>query len=261
MSNKPNPLTPEIIIQTLKRSSLKTVLIEGVDDLQIYRNIELDLDHLDIDFLPCGGRSTLLEVYKNKDEVSTRLLFICDNDMWLFVPSKVDKDTDLITTNGYSIENELYQDGLLLLDSLFNVNEIQRKDELIRNVCLWFAYEVSKVILNNNHDCKFSDVTILNHNVIEPNKNSFTEKFLHDRNFKEPDSALFEDIHNNYTVKLRGKYIFQVLEKLFQERPRNQVRYRRDQLFDLIYRTVISGQDTKKILNSRVTQIEAFFAD
>lgn len=260
MSNRPNPLTPEIIIQTLKRSSLKTVLIEGVDDLQIYRNIEVDLDHLDIDFFPCGGRNTLLEVYKNKGEITTKLLFICDSDMWLFVPSEINHENDLITTNGYSIENELYQDGLVLLNSLFNANELQRKDELIRNICLWFAYEVSKVILNNKHDCKFSDVTILNRSIIETNQNSFTEKFLQDRNFQEPDNALFEEIHNEYTVKLRGKYIFQVLEKLFQERPRNQIRYRRDQLFDLIYRTVISEQNPDKILNSRITSIETFFA-
>lgn len=261
MSNKSNPLTPEIIIQTLKRSSLKTVLIEGVDDLQIYRNIEEDLDHLNIDFFPCGGKSCLIEIFKRRDDVSNRLLFICDSDMWLFVPPPVSLNKSLILTNGYSIENELYQDGLMVLNSLFSDAELERKNELIRNICLWFAYEVSKVLVNNNHDSKFSDVTILNHRIIEPQENHFTEDFLLERNFQDPDEALFEDIHENYTIKLRGKYIFQVLEKLFQERPRSQVRYRRDQLFDLVYRTAVAGRDPNKILNSRVKEIQDFFAD
>lgn len=35
-----NPLTPEILLETLKRSSLKTVLVEGTDDMEVYRKDE-----------------------------------------------------------------------------------------------------------------------------------------------------------------------------------------------------------------------------
>ncbi|MBK9355478.1 MAG: hypothetical protein IPN09_16365 [Bacteroidetes bacterium] len=45
--------------------------------------------------------------------------FICDSDLWLFVPSLKFINEDLITTNGYSIENELYQDGIEILNTLF----------------------------------------------------------------------------------------------------------------------------------------------
>ena len=39
MAKKQTPLTPEILIATLKRSNLKTILIEGKDDLLIYKKI------------------------------------------------------------------------------------------------------------------------------------------------------------------------------------------------------------------------------
>ena len=64
---KKNPLTPEIIISTLKHSSLNTVLIEGKDDLQVYNLMEKNIDNALISFLPCGGRNTLLKVLEEKD--------------------------------------------------------------------------------------------------------------------------------------------------------------------------------------------------
>lgn len=257
---KKNPLTPEIIIETLKRSNLKTVLIEGKDDLQIYRHIEEEVDFLEVDFLACNGRNNLLEVYKAKNDISTKLLFICDSDLWLFVPKPEFINEDLITTNGYSIENELYQDGIEILNTLFSEEEILKKKQIIENLCVWFAYEVSKVLQNTQYDCKFSDVSILNEEIIELNSFHLREEFLKNRNFIEPDKNLIEDIKNNYKIKLRGKFIFQVLEKLFKERGKNLIRYRKDQLFDLIYRTVSNNDDNEKIINIRKKQIIEHFA-
>jgi hypothetical protein len=259
MMSRNNPLTPEIIIETLKRSSLQTVLIEGKDDLQVYRNIEEDLHFLDIDFLPCNGRSNLLEVYKSKNSISSKLLFICDSDLWLFVPRPNYIADDIIVTNGYSIENELYQDGIEILNTLFSEEEIVKKKEIIESLCLWFAYEVSLVLNSEQYDCKFSEVSILNHTIMELNSTSLSTNFLKSRNFREPSPQLLEDIKTNYKIKLRGKFIFQTLEKIFQERNKKMVKYRRDQLFDLIYRTIVKSNDDNKILNIRRREIMQHF--
>lgn len=256
---KKNSITPDILIETLKRSSLKTVLIEGKDDLQIYRLIEEELEDLDIDFLPCDGRTNLLEVYKAKDEISTQMLFICDSDLWLFTSRPDYVERDLISTLGYSIENELYQDGLDFLNSLFSKDELIKKKEIIDNICVWFAHEVSLFLNNQQYDCKFSDVSILNKEIVESNKCTLNERFLNARNFLKPQDELVDDIKSNYPVKLRGKFIFQTLEKIFQERSKSLVKYRKEQLFDLVYRHVGMSGDNTKILNMRKKQILDYF--
>lgn len=255
-----NPLTPEIIIETLKRSSLNTVLIEGKDDLLIYRQIESELDSVDIDFFPCNGRSNLLEVYKVKDTIEAKLLFICDSDLWLFVPKpEYIIDNDLIATEGYSIENELYQDGLDIIESLFSKDELEKKRAVIDNLCRWFAHEVLLVLADNQHNCKFADVSLLNTSIMEVKATNFKDDFLASRNFTEPKAEVLEDITQNYMIKLRGKFLFQTIEKIFQERPKEMVKYRKDQIFDMIYRLVSKAENPDKIINKRKKQIQDYF--
>lgn len=266
MAKNNNPLTPDIIIESLKRSSLQTVLVEGEGDLKIYRRIEQEL--LDrgfaIYFLPCNGKLNLLEVYKSRNEIPTKLLFICDSDLWLFCPKPAEFNDDLITTEGYSIENELYQDGKDMLKGLFDKDELIRKKKIIKNLCSWFAYEVSLVLKNNSHDCKFSEVSVLNHKIMGKNSCQLSEDFLGERGFTRPPDELEKAIADEYHIKLRGKFIFQTLQKLFQERDKNSVtlvRYNDDQLFDLIYRNVSKSNDATKILNRRKQQIIEHFQE
>ena len=258
MAKKESPLTPEILIATLKRSNLKTVLIEGKDDLLIYKKIESELEDLDINILPCNGRTALLEVFKNKSDIDSELLFICDADLWVF-DNKAPISDDLIVTEGYSIENELYQDGSTILNKLLSANEIISKNLMLSNICEWFAYEVEKYLNCQTCDCKFSEVTILNTNVMARNSNNFTDNFINERMNSKASDNLIDDIKANYDVKLRGKYLFQIYEKLFQQRSKQAVKYRRDQLFDLIYNIVSSDNEPNKNINNRIKQISEFF--
>jgi len=258
MSRDTNALTPEIIIATLKRSDLKTVLIEGKDDKLIYNQIEEQLEDIDINILPCNGRSALLKVYEEKDNIDAELLFICDSDLWVFDEEKLNRQ-DLISTEGYSIENELYQDGYSIIEKLLTKDELERKEELIKNICHWFSFEVEKYLENRSRDCKFSDVSILNKTIMAKNSYRFCEEFLIARGFEEPNMTLKNDIIENYSTKLRGKYIFQVFEKIFQERGKGAIRYRTEQLFDMIFKTVTHRDDKEKIMNRRKQEINVFF--
>ncbi|RDC65031.1 hypothetical protein [Adhaeribacter pallidiroseus] len=254
-----NPLTPDILIEVLKRSGLNTVLIEGIDDLQIYRNIEKELDIIDLDFLSCGGRTKLLEIYKRKNEISSKLLFICDSDLWLFFGRPDFADEDLITTEGYSIENELYQDGEHILIKLLTDDEKLKLALIIKNVCLWYSREVEKAINEQSYDCSFSNVSLLNTAIIPKKSIEFSAEFLNKINFQEPDEAIFQDILTNYQVKLRGKFLFQAYIKIFQERGKEGIKYSVDQLFDLIYRMVISENSEDSILIKRRNIIQSYF--
>lgn len=246
-----NPLTADVIIATLNRSSLKTVLIEGKDDLQIYRNIESELDIFDLDILPCGGRKTLLKVYRRKNELKSNPLFICDSDLWIFINKPSDLNSDLIATVGYSIENELYQDGKRYIDPLLTIDERTNFNTLLHNVCEWFAYEVEKFMNNNAYDCEFSEVSLLNEEVISKGQFTFLRDFLDKRNFISPDDKIKNDIISNFSLKLRGKFIFQIYEKIFKERKKGSVKYNRDTLFDLMYRYITEENNENSIIVKR----------
>jgi len=259
MSNK-DSLTADIIIETLKRSNLNTVLIEGVDDVEVYRTLEEYLDIPDISFMECQGRTNLLKVFDRKDEINENVLFICDSDLWVIL-GKPDayQDERLISTNGYSIENDLYSDGEIYLNKLLKSNEIAKRDEIIKNICEWYSHEISLVAQDMAYDCKFSDVSILNTTIMKKYSAQFEESFLASRNYAIAERELYNSIFNDFNNKLRGKFIFQIFEKIFQERQKRSIKYLKSQLFDMILNFVLTDNDSEKILVKRKLQIIEYF--
>ncbi len=259
MSNS-EVLTAEIIIETLKRSNLNTVLIEGVDDVDIYRTLEDYLELDDISFFECQGRSNLLKVFERRSELNDNVLFLCDSDLWIIFGKPTEyNDKQLISTEGYSIENDIYNDGEQILEKLIKSNEIIKRDEVIKSICEWYAHEISLVAQNNAHDCKFADVTILNTTVMKKYATIFESNFLDSRNYVAAEDSLFNEIHNDFKTKLRGKFVFQIFEKIFQERKKKSIRYSKSQLFDMILNFILSENDDEKILVKRKLSIIEYF--
>jgi len=259
MSNS-EVLTAEIIIETLKRSNLNTVLIEGIDDVDVYRTLEDYLELDDISFLECQGRSNLLKVFERRCELSDNVLFLCDSDLWIIFGKPTEyNDKQLISTEGYSIENDIYNDGEKILEKLIKSNEIIKRDEMIKSICEWYAHEVSLVAQNNAHNCKFSDVTILNMAVMKKYATIFESNFLSSRNYIAAEDDFFNEIHTDFKIKLRGKFIFQIFEKIFQERKKKSVKFSKSQLFDLILNIILSENDINKILVKRKLSIIEYF--
>lgn len=261
MSNSKS-LTADIIIETLKRSNLKTVLIEGIDDVEIYRTLEEYLDLSDISFLECQGRTNLLTVFERRNELNDNVLFICDSDLWVIVGKPdIYKDDRLITTEGYSIENDLYTDGEEFLSKLFKSNEVTKRDEIIKSICEWYSHEISLVLQNLAYDCKFADVTILNTSIMKKYSAQFEQSFLKNRNYAVAERELYESIISDFKNKLRGKFIFQIFEKIFQERQKKSVKYSKSQLFDMVLNFVLTDNNEEKILVKRRLQITDYFKE
>ena len=79
------PPTVDELVETLRRSSLPTLLVEGRDDMVVYRWLESTDCEEPVDVLQCGGRSRLLKVYERRNEFARlRCVFLADSDMWLF---------------------------------------------------------------------------------------------------------------------------------------------------------------------------------
>lgn len=119
----PDVYTVEDALSLLRNSSLPTVLTEGTDDYRILRKIEKNLSGLGVDFLPLGGRNTVLKVWERlPQERRKNTLALVDLDTWIYfgIPS-IYQDDSILVTNGYSIENDLALD--FDIQSLFNEQE------------------------------------------------------------------------------------------------------------------------------------------
>jgi len=212
------------IVSYLKRTKLPTVLVEGADDKSIYRNIEGRFEGLGIDILVCGGRDALLNVYSRRSEFSTsKVIFVADKDMWYFtgIPKKYQEE--IIFSNGYSLENDLYVKELF--EGLLEDNEKRDFRKLISELARWFAYEVSRFKLEGHTFC---DVHI---NRITDG-NSLSQEYLIEIGFVEPDPSLVNKIINTYEESLRGKTLFQAILRFLSSSARKS-KYSRYNLLEM----------------------------
>jgi len=137
-------LTVDELVSTLKHSNLATVLVEGDDDVIVYRWIEEKIGVINANVLPCEGRNNLLAVYKRRSEFShLNTVFVADKDMWIFTTIPAEYNHNIIWTTGYSIENDLYA-GSNIDEKMLNRNEKIGYHELVKNVTKWFAFEVEQ---------------------------------------------------------------------------------------------------------------------
>lgn len=155
MSSKREPSVDELIA-TLKNTNLNTVIIEGKSDVVVYRNFPNRSSNLCFDVLPVGGRNNVLEIFKNKKEIieknrnKIKLVFVVDQDLWVTkgIPSCY-QDSSIVTTDGYSIENDVIRDSSLIniVNHPHNSSFSSDLDKLI----YWYALAVSRETDYKNH--------------------------------------------------------------------------------------------------------------
>ncbi|WP_179953190.1 DUF4435 domain-containing protein [Desulfobotulus mexicanus] len=116
IAGSPYPASVDEIMATLRHSSLPTLIVEGGDDVIVYREIENRLSHMGISVFPAHGRPNVLELFRRRNELSAtlKLAFVADRDTWVHtgIPREYSQNC-LIFTHGYSIENDVYVDGRL----------------------------------------------------------------------------------------------------------------------------------------------------
>ncbi|WEI10088.1 DUF4435 domain-containing protein [Acinetobacter soli] len=85
---KINPFTVPVIVARIKNLATgKIVVVEGVDDIIVYRSLITIFASKRIQVLTAGGRDKVLEVF---DEVKKlgyldKAIFIVDQDSWIFL--------------------------------------------------------------------------------------------------------------------------------------------------------------------------------
>lgn len=197
--------TVDELYELLKRSSLPTVLVEGKDDIIFYRRIEEDLREFGVDMLPAGNKGAVLDLYKRISAESGFLpiIYVVDNDLW--VHGYIDSDgkpEEVITTAGYSIENDLYLDGDL--ESLCHGPELERFRAELDRFLYWYALAVSRKLRNVDSTFRTAPGKILDDAFFYERETRLAEGEDYPEDF-------LEELRANYPSVLRGKSLFALL--------------------------------------------------
>lgn len=232
----PDLRTPSELFYELSRSSYHLVVVEGKADVKVYRALAIHLEKPHLKFEYCQGRNTLLEVFKMSMKVPQKhLMFLADKDMWVFtgVPQEYN---EVFFTNGYSIENDLFTDGENWIEGLFSKEEQQYKASILESLITWFAFEVEKYLQSPDKETNFTEVSLYQTGTMPKKEANFTPEFLARRGFGTPTQETIDTIKQHYQVKIRGKYLFQLLGKLFLERKaenKDAITFTEEQLWEI----------------------------
>jgi len=185
--------TVDELFATLKNSSMPTVIVEGRDDIVFYRKVEDELSDLGIDILSAGNKDKVLELREKilSENLSIPIAFIVDKDLWVNYGVPTEYQDSLITTNGYSIENDLFLDGdlLLLLDSDELLDFKDDLDVFIK----WYALAINRHV--NDKKTIYDEISSFRYH---PNK------LLDDKSFYIKDYLIMALAIFIYTIGLTG---------------------------------------------------------
>ena len=238
--------TVDELVSTLRRSKLPTVVVEGRDDMQIFRWMEDLLKVHEVDVLGVGGRPNLFAVYDRKSEfVHLPVAFIADQDKELFTRLPAGYE-EIIWTQGYSIENDLYAGADPSLENLMDPQEAAEHRQLLDTIIEWFAFEVEEFLDGRtpefNHHCN---------EVVHQGQTEMDNGFRQRRGFRPPNSELQQEIKNEYQFQLRGKLLFQMLIR-FLSKSNRRIKHSIHGLYEIAFKMT----PTHPLMNRLIQEIE-----
>jgi len=211
--------TVDELFATLKNSSMPTVIVEGRDDIVFYRKVEDELSDLGIDILSAGNKDKVLELREKilSENLSIPIAFIVDKDLWVNYGVPTEYQDSLITTNGYSIENDLFLDGdlLLLLDSDELLDFKDDLDVFIK----WYALAINRHV--NDKKTIYDEISSFRYhpNKLLDDKSFYIKETTLKKNEIYPEE-LYESISLDYANKLRGKSLLGLLLRYLSKKER-----------------------------------------
>jgi hypothetical protein len=204
--NKLRPTVDELY-ELLKRTTLPTILVEGKDDIVFYRKIEEALSELQVDVLPAGNKQAVLALMDKLDQHSglPRFVYVVDKDLWVHgLPEEFKTHTRLVTTDGYSIENDLFADGDL--ESLLYNDEIANFRSEVHKFCSWYALTLQRIFSGNEGAFRTHPGKVLD-------DSEFYETEIKLKEDEDSPTELYELVVSNYQAMLRGKSLLAILHR------------------------------------------------
>ena len=233
MSDKIRPSFEELI-SALEHSNLPTVIVEGEDDIIVYRTLDEKVDGIDV--IDVGGRDILLKIYRQKlvnnnlkDKI---IIFIADKDIWCNIGIPAEYETHLIVfTSGYSIENDLFVDfecqKMIKLDTEANNSYEEQKAKFIKWYALALQHNLNSMTtvdeneigdkISKNINFKDRKISIHPDDVIK-NFNEYTSLKPGEVYPESLEQALIDD----FPMTIRGKSILDLFTMSFKSGLRAQ---------------------------------------
>ena len=211
-------LTSEEAISLISRSSLPTVMTEGIFDYRVMRRLEERLKDVGVDFLPLGGKEKVLTVWSRLPENRRHnTVAVVDLDMWLFSGIPVEFQSDsLICTLGYSIENDIADDSGLL-----DLLDPEERDVFNSKISLFSRFQAHQIDRHLNHGeaCQWPHANLA---IQQANAVTLTQS-----------GDYFQSItENHFTQCIRGKSLFEIIGGQLN-RPGRFVTFSYKQLYEM----------------------------
>lgn len=205
-----NPMTADHLVGILQRSQKPSIVVEGNDDVIIYRELTKRIGIFEVILRPSGGRDKLLKVYERRSEFTqVPVVFIADQDMWLFSGIEPGYD-DVIWTRGYSIENDLYSDADI--ERLLYENDRAEHQQILDSISTWFAFAVEEYLAGNS-----PTLDLHCDGMVPPGKTELDADFCTRQDFRMPNPDRVQQIRSAYQLLLRGKQLFQLLGRFLSK--------------------------------------------
>lgn len=214
--------TLEEMIESLKRTAINTVVVEGNDDIDIMRDIESRLSQIagDVDFFPAGDKLSVLKIAESHDEFKkAKISYLADSDLWLFNDARANHP-GVIFTEGYSIENICIQSPHVAdLANARQKTEAVWKAALI-NLSEWFCAEVAYFLNGENPSFNIGVQQIVDFNnncTLTPQARMRVEAAP-----QLPDE-LKDLVTQNPLLYIRGKQLFLALSEVMAIQEGNRI--------------------------------------
>lgn len=241
-------LTDDELISAINHSSEPYIIVEGPDDVMIYRWI---LDDINCTAMlePRGGCGEVKKLYVRCHEIKNpKVIFICDRDTLVYTNVVPKEYQGMIYTEGYSIENDLYQ-GKSFEKQYFRKKDKMLFEKSLNEFLLYYACEFEKFQkgIEFNFDESPEKIILENDGYILDTSNLI--------NYKEPSPNTIDYIKNGYDLLLRGHSLFHLIRKIMA-RPDRGITYSLKQIYEICYN--LKSDSIKRLQNRIKSMLTSF---
>jgi hypothetical protein len=209
--------TEDELVAHLRNSSLPTLFVEGKGDIEVYRWIENKIGVNKINFISCGGREQLFQLFSRRSEFpSLKCAFFADRDMYVMteIPNHYD---DIIFTDGFSIENDILDSDAII--KLMIDDQLKHLEGIGYVLSQWFSFEGGEFIAGR-------PAIIDRHtNNIVTAQSELAQELLRAGRHRLQDDPLFQLVLSKWKALVRGHNVLHAFHRAVHWKRRDEVKF------------------------------------